>query len=212
MRIFDEFSTPLEYGFSIDAFFDEMDLSKIEIEKRKKFAMSMEEVMLFIFMLFSTMQEYNSVDKDFIVNQLKSRYWSLAAKYFSKDTEAAKAYIDNFANEIIDTTIAHGAEDYWLSGERAAIIAVNEALSIAGYSELQEKIEQGYTKKRWITEKDNKVRKTHREVDGVVLPILDYFLVGESFMLFAHDNFSELGKYADPKEIIGCRCVTVYEN
>lgn len=211
MRIFDEFSTPLEYGFSMDAFFDEMDLSKIEIEKRKKFAMSMEEIMLFIFMLFSTMQEHNSVDKDFIVNQLKSRYWSLAAKYFCKDTEAAEAYIDNFANEIIDTTIAHGAEDYWISGERAAIVGANEALTVLGYSELQRKIEQGYTKKRWITERDNKVRKTHREVDGVTIAITDYFRVGGSYLLFPHDNFSELGRFADLNEISNCRCAAIYE-
>lgn len=54
--------------------------------------------------------------------------------------------------------------------------------------------------------KDQRVRKTHREVDGETIPIDEVFLVGESLMRFPKDT--SLG--ASAEEIVNCRCVVKY--
>lgn len=97
-----------------------------------------------------------------------------------------------------------------MSNDRATLVSVNEANSILGYRQLQEAKERGYTIKTWITEGDRKVRKTHREVDMQEIPLFDYFVVGNSLMLFPHDNVSEYGRNAEAKEIVNCRCSVVY--
>lgn len=207
MRLIDELAVPIDYEFSISEFFDEMDLSPAEKEKRKDFAESMKDIMLFIFTLFSVMKQYGYENKEFIIAQLQSKYWKISIKYFDGDTKKIREYIDGFSNEIINTTIAHIDEEYFLSDNRAAIIAANEANTILGYSEIQKKIEQGYARKQWITEKDKKVRKTHRAVDNIIIPIEDYFLVGNSLMLYPHDNISF---EVEPNEVINCRCTIKY--
>lgn len=207
MRLIDELAVPTDYEFSISEFFDEMDLSPTEKEKRKDFSESMKDIMLFIFTLFSVMKQYGYENKEFIIAQLQSKYWEISIKYFDGDAKKIREYIDGFSNEIINTTIAHIDEEYFLSDNRAAIIAINEANTILGYSEIQKKIEQGYTRKQWITEKDKKVRKTHRAVDNIIIPIEDYFLVGNSLMLYPHDNISF---EVEPNEVINCRCTIKY--
>lgn len=207
MRLIDELAVPVDYKFSISEFFDEMDLSPVEKEKRKDFAESMKDIMLFIFALFSVMKQYGYTHKEFAIAQLQSKYWGISTKYFDGGSKKVREYIDRFSNEIINTTIAHIDEEYFLSDNRAAIIAANEANTILGYSEIQKKIEQGYTRKQWITEKDKKVRKTHRAVDNIIIPIEDYFLVGNSLMLYPHDNISF---EVEPNEVINCRCTIKY--
>lgn len=207
MRLFDELAVPIDVEFSISDFFDEMELPNVEKEKRKDFAESMKDTMLFIFALFAVMKQNNYTNREFIVAQLQARYWNISMEYLGRDTKKIQEYINEFSNEIINTTIAHINEEYFLSDDRASIIAVNEANTILGYSEIQKKIEQGYTRKQWITEKDRKVRKTHRAVDNIAIPIEDYFLVGNSLMMYPHDNISF---EVEPKEIVNCRCTVRY--
>lgn len=207
MRLIDELAVPIDAEFSISEFFNEMDLPIAEKEKRKDFAESMKDTMLFIFALFAVMKQNNYTNKEFIVAQLQARYWNISMKYFDGDVKKVQEYTNEFSNEIINTTIAHINEEYFLSDDRAAIIAANEANTILGYSEIQKKIKQGYTRKQWITEKDRKVRKTHQAVDNIAIPIEEYFLVGNSLMMYPHDNISF---EVEPKEIVNCRCVVRY--
>lgn len=210
MRLFDEINDLSEYEIiDIDTYFDEMELSDKEKEKRKEFSKSMVDAMLFIFALFSVMRQYNSVNKQFIISQLQSRYSELVLQYMDID-KMVDDYIQKFSEEIVDTTLKYPGEEYYLSNDRATLIGVNEANSILGYSQLQEAKEKGYTRKTWVTEGDKKVRRTHREADMQEIPIDDYFVVGNSLMLFPHDNLSEYGKYAEAKETVNCRCTAVY--
>lgn len=210
MRLFDEISDlSQEEILDINTYFDEMELPNEEKEKRKEFSESMVDIMIFIFALFSVMRQYDNVNKQFIVSQLQSRYSELVLQYMDID-KLVDDYIQRFSEEIVDTTLKYPNEEYYLSDDRATIISVNEANSILGYRQLQEAKEKGYTKKTWITEGDKKVRKTHREVDMQEIPLFEYFLVGNSLMLFPHDNMSEYGRYAEAKEIINCRCLVVY--
>lgn len=210
MKLFDEINDlSQDEIIDIDAYFDEMELSNEEKEKRKEFSKSMTDVMLFIFTLFSVMRQYDYINKQYIIGQLKQRYSDVVLQYMDID-KAIDDYIQRFSEEIVDTTMKYPDEEYYLSNDRAKIVSVNEANSILGYRQLQEAKDKGYTRKTWITEGDRKVRKTHREVDMQEIPLFDYFVVGNSLMLFPHDNISEYGRYAEPKEIINCRCSISY--
>lgn len=187
----------------IETYFDEMELSDEEKEKRKEFARSMDEIMLFIFALFLTMKDYNYIDRNSIIKQLEMRY-SEVVKQFSDLDGYIEDYIERFSKDTVDTTIKNGSEDYWTSEERSKIIAVNESNSIMGYQQLQDAIKKGYTRKTWITERDSRVRKTHREVDRETLEITEMFLVGNSLMAYPHDFDAEA------KEVCGCRCSIKY--
>lgn len=207
MRLFDEITQ--DEILDIESYFDSMELSDEEKEKRKEFSESMVDIMIFIFALFSVMRQYNSVNKQFIISQLQSRYSELVLQYMDID-KLVGDYIQKFSEEIVDTTLKYPGEEYYLSNDRATLIGVNEANSILGYRQLQEAKEKGYTRKTWVTEGDKKVRETHREVDMQEIPLFDYFVVGNSLMLYPHDNVSEYGKYAEAKEIVNCRCTSVY--
>lgn len=250
MRLFDEINDLSENGsIDIDQYFDEMELSGEEKEKRKEFAKSMEEVMLFIFALFSIMDEFNYMNRQYIVKQLQDRYSKIVKQYIAIDN-TIDAYILEFSEEIVDTTLKYSkkdfialtdkeilknkkikeiieknakekredknkvsqetqgqknekpveVDDFYLSDDRAILVGVNEANSILGYRQLQEAKEKGYTKKMWVTERDNKVRKTHRAVDEKTIDIDSYFLVGDSLMQYPHDM------NGSAKETCGCRC------
>lgn len=183
----------------ISEYFDEMELPKEEKENRKEFAESVEEVMLFIFALFSVMNRYGNLRKQFIVGQILLKYSEIVQKYMEIDKQIEK-YIQKFSEEIVDTTIKYQDEEYYLSEERATLVGVNEANSILGHRQLQEAKEKGYTRKMWITERDIKVRGSHREVDGLEIPIDDYFPVGNSVMQYPHDMS------APPEQTVNCRC------
>ncbi len=208
MRIFDELNDlSQDEILDINAYFDEMELSDEEKEKRKEFSKSMTNIMLFIFALFAVMRQYDYINKRYIISQLQSRYSELAKKHNIGIDDRIKTYINDFAEEITNTTERHIDEEYFLSQDRATIISVNEAQTVLGYSELLGAIKNGYTKKKWLTERDNKVRKTHIELDGLTIDINTPFLVGDSLMMYAHDGVT-FG--ADVKELANCRCVTKF--
>lgn len=183
----------------ISEYFNEMDLTEEGREKRKEFSESMVDIMLFIFALFSVMRKYNYINKQYVIKQLQSRYSELVLKYMDVD-KVVDNYIKKISKEIVDTTLKYPDEEYYLSDERATLVSVNEANSIFGYQQIQEAKEKGYTRKTWVTERDIKVRKSHREVDGLEIEIDDYFLVGNSIMQYPHDMT------APPEQTVNCRC------
>lgn len=207
MRLFDEINDlSQDEILDIDAYFDEMELPEKEKEKRKEFSKSMTDVMLFIFALFSVMRQYDYINKSYIVGQLKQRHSEVVLQYMDIN-KVVDDYIQRFSEEIVDTTLKYPDEEYYLSNDRATLVSVNEANSILGYRQLQEAKDKGYTRKTWITEGDRKVRKTHREVGMMEIPIDEYFLVGDSLMMYPHDNITF---DIDPKEVINCRCSVMY--
>lgn len=204
MRLFDELGTSQSI-LSIDEYFDEMDLTEIEKKKRKAFAEDMQEAMLFIFTLFSVMKQYNRINKEFIISQLQSRYSEIVLQYMDID-KYLEDYIQNFSEETVDVTLKHIDEPFYLSDDRSLLIATNEGNSIFNYQEFSEAVNAGKTKKRWITERDNKVRETHAEVNGITIPINEPFVVGDSLMMFPKD----MSLNAEMEQIAGCRCTIQY--
>lgn len=206
MREFDELTTPSESKIiPIERYFDEMELTKTEKEQRKEFAESMEEVMLFIFMLFLTMREYNHVNKDYIIQQLEIRYSGIVSKYVDIDSYLEE-YIREFAEDTVSVTIKNENTPYFTSDDRAILIAENESHFTFSRSEYHQALKSGKTKKQWMDIRDNKERKTHREVGGIILPIREPFVVGNSLMMYATDHSLN----AEAKEYINCRCSTRY--
>lgn len=191
--------------FDIDTYFDEMELSEEGKEERKKFAKEMKEIMLFLFSLFLVMKENSYMDKQFIISQLQSRYSDLVVEYMKID-KYIEEHIKEFSEETVDTTLRHIDEEFYLSEDRSVLISVNEANSTMNYKDFANAIAGGKTEKQWITEKDQRVRKTHKRLDSMIIPIEDTFVVGNMLMRFPHDTFYGI----DYKELSNCRCTVRY--
>lgn len=206
--------------FTYEDYFSVMDIPKSDKEKRKDFAEKVEDVMLFIFALHLLMKQNGMENADYVKNQLETRYKAVISGYITID-EYIDDYVDSFTDEVIDTMNKHirpdidesekterqkTDEEYYTSDLRAMYIAANEANSVFNYDDYKQAIESEKTLKRWITEQDNRVRKTHKEVNGLSVPIDRPFVVGDSLLLFPHDI--SLG--ASMKEIANCRCTVEY--
>lgn len=93
-------------------------------------------------------------------------------------------------------------KDYWTSDGRAYELGKEFSTTVYNFKELSDAIDQGKTRKTWMTENDGRVRATHDEVHGVEIPINEYFNVGNSVMLMPGDSLNG----AELKEIANCRC------
>ena len=151
------------------------------------------------------MKEKSYIDKRFIVSQIQSRYSDLVVEYIKID-KYIEEHIKEFSEETVDTTLRHIDEEFYLSEDRSVLISVNEANSSLNYKDFANAIEDGKTEKQWITEKDQKVRKTHKRLDSMIIPIEDTFVVGNTLMRFPHDTFYGI----DYKELSNCRCTVRY--
>lgn len=206
MREFDELNRLSEdETLNIDTYFDEMELSDKGKEERKKFAKDMNEIILFIFALFLVMKENSYMNKRFIISQLQSKYSDVVLKYMKID-KYIDEHIKEFSEETVDTTLKYIDEEFYLSQDRSTLISVNEANSALNYKDFSDAIVDGKTKKQWITEKDQKVRKTHKRLDDTIIPINDSFVVGDTLMRFPHDTIYGI----DYRELSNCRCTVRY--
>lgn len=96
--------------------------------------------------------------------------------------------------------------EYWTSELRALLVGIGCASAIANYSDMWQALERGDNRKVWVTEGDEKVRKTHQEVDHTDIPITELFIVGNSYLMFPGDmNYG-----AEPQEVDNCRCHCSY--
>ena len=115
-------------------------------------------------------------------------------------------YVDQLVEDLIDTTNRHPDDPYYLSKDRAVLIAQNEANTVYNHVDYVTAKESGKKYKTWITEGDERVRETHVEVDMKTIPIDEYFLVGTDTMRYPHDYLN-----GSPGNLINCRCICTYE-
>lgn len=204
MRLFDEVNDLSESNIlSIEDYFEEIEeLTEEDKEKRKKFAFEMEDILLFIFMLFLTMKDYNYINEEYIKLQLQSRYLELVKKYGVDTDFDVSEYVKKFSQDTIDTTLRNGDTPYFTSGDRAVLIAENESQNTFNRQDYIDAIKAGKTRKEWVDIRDKKERETHREVGGMIIPIEEYFLVGNSLLLYPHDYSMN----PEAKETVNCRC------
>ena len=202
--------------FDYDNYFSTMDATEEEKEEIKTLAKKLEIVFLIMFALY-----IEDEDDDKIFSTAYQAYLEEIQQFL--DTRQSSAYIEEHAKKIIldvvETTNKNieDAEDedeketkendsYYLSYERAKLIAANEATLLVNYREYIKAIKNGMTKKTWVTEKDKKVRKTHKKVNEETIDIFKPFEVGSSLMMFPKDT--SLG--ADVNETANCRCTVRY--
>lgn len=185
-------------------YFDEMDISQADKDTRVNFAMRIHDIMILTFALVKSMQESGYVDELYLKSELKRRYTEEVIATGNYD-RVINDYINSFTDDTIKTTLKN-TDEYLLSNTRALVIGANEANTIYNYSDYKTAIENGYTHKRWKTENDNLVRRSHEIVNNDVVEIEEPFVVGDSLMMFPKD-FS-MG--ASAEELVNCRCTVEY--
>lgn len=187
----------------LKAYFKEMpNITDEQVEERADIGKEIFNLMLMLMFLAQGSSTVGMVqDIDYYTEMIQRRYTDIVDDKYGMDSYYSE-HIDNFALQTVNTTLEHITDEYYTSQERALNIAENEANSIANYADYRKAVEAGKTGKKWLTQHDKKVRKTHNEVDGEIKPIDKPFIVGASLMMFPHDE--SLG--ADAKEIIHCRC------
>ena len=144
-------------------------------------------------------------DRDFFIYRetLQNR---LTDAFIQNGIPLEDKYISQLVSDLIDTTNRHTDDPYYLSKERALLIAQNEANTAYNHVDYITAKEEGKQYKTWITEGDERVRDAHVEVDMMTIPIDDYFLVGGDTMRYPHDYLN-----SSPENLINCRCVCTYE-
>lgn len=185
-------------------YFDKMDISESDKNTRVNFAMRIHDIMILTFALVKSMQESGYVDAAYLKSELKRRYTEEVIATGNYD-RVINDYINLFTDDTIKTTLKN-TDEYLLSNTRALVIGANEANTIYNYSDYKTAIENGYTHKRWKTENDNLVRRSHEIVNNDVVEIEEPFVVGDSLMMFPKD-FS-MG--ASAEELVNCRCTVEY--
>ena len=221
LNILDSKSKKRRYPQSVPYhdFFGKMFISVEQMNKRIDLAGRIEVAMLYLFAYWLLKAEtYIDFTEDEIKEKVRDELRTIIADDSAVD-EYLEIYIEDLIDEVWDTMEEHASEilednddaesegSYWTSRDRAKLIAENSANAFENYNDYRKSKAQGKTKKTWITELDDKVRTTHRLVEGKTIDIDGLFLVGGSKMRFPMDT-----KYdADPRETINCRCTCEYK-
>lgn len=196
----------------IRKYFEETDLPTDEIEKRIGFALDIERVFrdVFILMIASEMMKELESKADYYSNMAYEGYiGAMEDNGYSVDP-TGMGYVEQYARsrckEIVDTAILHKADAFYGTLEHTIAIGEDESMAVGNYQREQLAIAQGYTQKTWVTCSDDRVRESHRLVDGQTIGIFQPFHLRGGQMMFPLD--SSLG--VNKREIYGCRCICEY--
>lgn len=218
---FDE--TEYVESFDFEEYFEVMDISEDERAERVKLARDFAVLMLFFFANMNLEEQ----SREYQYTILEERCKAIAEGYVGKSDTA---YLNDWARRIAikttDVTYDHlenpvaddkvfdfeewditiPQNEYWISPLRAFLIAGGMAMVIGEYGDLLEAVESGATTKTWHTERDKRVRPTHREAESQTVAIWEPFIVGGWELMFPGDE--TLG--APGEEVDGCRCHSTY--
>jgi uncharacterized protein with gpF-like domain len=129
---------------------------------------------------------------------------------FAEITDAVNAGADNEqVADRVDRVLEYSGSERWPS--RARTIAQTETTRAYGAGTLAGGLEQSRVtgrllRKRWDTERDERVRVSHREVDGEVRDLGMPFYVDGVPLMFPGDPMGP------PETVINCRCDLVIVN
>ena len=189
-------------------FFSTMDISDDEKKKRSDLAYLLYDAIYFTFAIIKVEKEIDERDftknallvdqyRDTLLNRIQD---ALADVPYEPD------YLTRLVDDIIETTDRHPDDPYYLSRDRALLIAQNEANTVYNHADYESARQSGKQYKVWLTEGDEKVREAHAEVDMMRIPIDEYFNVDGDTMRYPHDYMN-----AGAGNLVNCRCVCVYE-
>ena len=210
---FDELNTPKVEVEPPEQYFSKMAISKEQKEERVETANDLMDVLLFFFALLAIEMESVSPDYDMVYRKFKKRFRDVVADHSRMD-DYQNSYVDEYTLQQYELTKRHmeaagigsGNTDagWWTSADRAMAIGENAANIILNHEELLQAAEAGAVGKKWIDKADNRVRKTHLAVTKKIIPLEEYFVVGDGVMLFPCDWDN------NPDECHRCRCVLAY--
>lgn len=125
------------------------------------------------------------------------------AREIIDDAAAAAEVRRQWVAEVREALGAGKPDSPWDSASRR--IARTEATAAHNLAMISSIVGEGFTQKRWVTRKDDRVRPSHRAVDGVTIPLEQDFIVGGYSLAYpAHYDAGASGEV-----IINCRCVLV---
>lgn len=187
-------------------YFEEMDLNEEQIEQRVEHSKGLSPILFFIINLVLVYIEFGYQDFTDVQEELRQRYIELLGSEGIDIDPNVADYIERFAEEFVKTTVERANEEFFTTEDRADVVAENEANTIYNFEDFKNAVKAGKKYKMWVTEHDDKVRKTHTVVDGDVVEIDQYFKVGESYLLYPKDMSM------DPslEETANCRCTVIY--
>ena len=199
----DELNINSRRSLPFEVFFGEMELTEEQKRNRIRAAELFDEMMLALMYDIDMHREMGiPIDAAAMADQLYQSYLEqLTALSVVLDLYLI-GYAQKFAESVLETTEKYANDPWFLSEDRAVMIAENEANAVYGHEEFEDAIREGYTTKIWVTMKDKRVRETHREVDEHEIPIDEPFAVGGSLLLYPKDETYD----PDPEETVNCRC------
>lgn len=208
-------------GIDLEKYFRSMtDLSSNQQKERIELAKKIEAEVLWFLTLMSLRIEYEDIEGiEAIKRQFVNEYTEIIQGYIN-DPMFEDLYPEQLADELARDTrkletlertavaLAEADSDSTRKNNlRSSITAVNEAQTVLNRNDFNIAKAKGYSRKTWISERDNRVRPTHQIVDGTTIPINEFFEVGKARLLYPHDW---LNGSANPEELINCRCVVRY--
>lgn len=210
----DELNTPKVEVEEPKKYFSKMAISKEQKEERVDTANDIMDVLLFFFALLAIEMQENNPDYDMVLEKFRVRFGEAVAAHSRMD-DHQNAYVDEFTQNQFDITRRHmeavgvgvdGQMDagWWSSPDRAMSIGEDAANTILNYEELKQAAEAGAVGKKWVDRDDGKVRPTHNEVPKKIIPLAEYFVVGDGIMQYPCDWDN------NPKECYRCRCSCHY--
>ena len=181
-------------------YFEVMDLPEAELEDRIRLAEELEPIFIWLFLLIVG----GMYSKYTMQTMLQERLTLTIMGFFKIEflNTYLQSYVEKISEEVIRVTIKNASDDYYTSVNRAQFISANETNLLGNYREQIQAIENGFRFKVWISEGDERVRHTHKAVDGTKIEILKPFIVGDSTMLFPKD----ISMRPSAKETVNCRC------
>lgn len=198
---FDQLNNLTRRSEPIDEYFEGMGLPEERRRRREEAARRYLDMMLWYFLLLelgTTIEDAQAL--------LADEYRNAMADLGILD-EDLYLYAAVFAAEISRVTREHEDDDWYTSEDRATFIAENEASGSIGWDELMTAMEEGKTQKTWHGMMDRRERDTHRDAEGQTVDIMDFFSVGDAFLLYPHD---EVNGSDFPEELVNCRCWCTY--
>ena len=184
-------------------YYDVMEIPKEDKKKRVDLGMGLFE--LFLYILLYIKNDIKTDNPETVDDYVKSLDYRIRDVLEEKNLPYDEEYIPKLSQDIVETTLRHPDDKYYFSEDRALIITLNEANTIMNNVDFVSAKKQGKTYKRWVTEKDERVRPWHEEVDETKIPIDEMFKVGNDELRFPHDYIN-----GSPENLINCRCSCLY--
>ena len=199
----DELNQLVGYKISepYDEYFDPMQISEEQKQKRIKMAEEIESVMADLLIEMFYAEQYDTPVFDVAYRDAVQAYIAALAVLGIEPDD----YLQNHAEEIIANVLEvlskHQDDPWFYSKDRAIALAEGESNSIWNYTEYEDAVKNKRWK-TWHTIMDGRERESHAEANGTRIPINDVFHLQGGDCYFPRDD--SLGM--SDEEIISCRC------